>query len=67
MDAPETKVIVDDRGGVAVIRYEGDITSFSEAAILGTFRGLPADTYPKVLLDFTKVDYINSRIRAASP
>jgi anti-sigma B factor antagonist len=60
MDAPETKVSVEERDGVAVLRFEGDITSFSEAAVLGTFRGLPAETYRNGLLDFTSVDYINS-------
>ena len=39
---------------------ETDITSFSEVAILGTYRGLPAGDYPKILLDFSSVEYINS-------
>jgi anti-sigma B factor antagonist len=60
MDAPETKVNVEEKGGVAILRYEGDITSFSEAAVLGTFRGLPREDYPKILLDFSNVEYINS-------
>jgi anti-sigma B factor antagonist len=60
MDAPETKVSVEEKDGVAVLRFEGDITSFSEAAVLGTFRALPAETYRKGLLDFTRVEYINS-------
>ena len=60
MDVPETKVNMEEKDGVAVLRYEGDITSFSEAAILGTYRGLPTGDYPKILLDFSKVEYINS-------
>lgn len=60
MESPETKVCVDERDGIGVLRFEGDITSFSEAAVLGTYRGLPADAYPACLLDFKKVEYINS-------
>jgi anti-sigma B factor antagonist len=60
MDAPETRVSVEEKDGVALLRFEGDITSFSEAAVLGTYRGLPEEPYRNCLLDFTKVDYINS-------
>ena len=45
---------------VAVIRYEGDIASTSKEAVLGTYQALPRDKTKIVLLDFTKVDYINS-------
>ncbi|MGA2807569.1 MAG: STAS domain-containing protein [Terracidiphilus sp.] len=45
---------------VAVLRFEGDIASTSKEAVLGTFQSLPKDTAKLVLLDFTKVDYINS-------
>lgn len=45
---------------VTVLRFSGDITSTSEAAILGTYRGLPPDTTPRILLDFSNVEYINS-------
>jgi anti-sigma B factor antagonist len=60
MDSPETKVTVEEKDKIMILRFEGDITSFSEAAVLGTFRGLPADVCKKFLLDFTKVEYINS-------
>lgn len=60
MDSPETKVQVEEKNGAAILRFEGDITSFSEAVVLGTYRGLPAETYKKILLDFSKVEYINS-------
>ena len=60
MTTPETTVQVEEVQGLGVLRFEGDITSFSEAAVLGTFRGLPKETYRDCLLDFTKVDYINS-------
>jgi anti-anti-sigma factor len=44
---------------VAVLRFEGDIASTSKEAVLGTYQALPKET-KLVLLDFTKVDYINS-------
>ena len=45
---------------VEVLRFEGDIASTSREAVLGIYRNLPNDTVKLVLLDFTKVDYINS-------
>lgn len=45
---------------VAVLRFEGDIASTSKEAVLGTYQGLPKQSTKLVLLDFTKVDYINS-------
>jgi anti-sigma B factor antagonist len=44
---------------ITVLRFTGDITSASKAAVLGTFQGLPAGT-KQVLLDFSGVDYLNS-------
>lgn len=45
---------------VAVLRFEGDIASTSKDAVLGTYQSLPKETTKQILLDFTKVDYINS-------
>lgn len=45
---------------VAVLRFEGDIASTSKEAVLGTYQALPKTSTPIVLLDFSKVDYINS-------
>ena len=45
---------------VSVLRFEGDIASTSKEAVLGTFQALPKETAKLVLLDFSKVDYINS-------
>ena len=61
----ETKARVDQLTSpaghpVAVLRFEGDIASTSKEAVLGTYQGLPKQTTKLVLLDFTKVDYINS-------
>jgi anti-sigma B factor antagonist len=45
---------------VTVLRFEGDIASTSKDAVLGTYQGLAKETNKLILLDFTKVDYINS-------
>ena len=45
---------------VTVLRFEGDIASTSKDAVLGTYQALPKATVKLILLDFTKVDYINS-------
>ena len=45
---------------VAVLRFEGDIASTSKDAVLGAYESLPKDTAKLILLDFSKVDYINS-------
>ena len=45
---------------VATLRFEGDIASTSREAVLGTYQSLPKETNKIILLDFTKVDYINS-------
>jgi len=44
---------------ITVLRFAGDITSTSQAAVLGTYQGLPEST-KRILLDFTKVEYLNS-------
>jgi anti-sigma B factor antagonist len=61
----ETKARVDQLTSpaghpVTCLRYEGDIASTSKEAVLGTYQALPKQTAKLVLLDFTKVDYINS-------
>lgn len=61
----ETKTRVDQLTSpaghqVSVLRFEGDIASTSKEAVLGTYQSLPKATAKIVLLDFTKVDYINS-------
>jgi anti-sigma B factor antagonist len=65
MQQTATKVKVDrstDSAGrpVTILRFAGDISSTSRDAVVGTYQGLPKDANPKILLDFTKVDYLNS-------
>ena len=45
---------------VTALRFEGDIASTSKEAVLGTYQALPKGDVKLILLDFTKVDYINS-------
>ena len=61
----ETKARVDQLTSpaghnVTAHRFEGDIASTSKEAVLGSYQSLPKETAKLVLLDFTKVDYINS-------
>jgi len=44
---------------ITVIRFTGDITSTSQTAVLGTYQGLSEDA-KRILLDFSKVEYLNS-------
>ena len=59
-----TKVKIEEVAGgdgapVTVLRFAGDITSTSQAAVLGTYQGLP-ESVKRILLDFSKVEYLNS-------
>jgi anti-anti-sigma factor len=58
----ETKAKVDEvpgpKGPVTVLRFTGDISSTSRDTVLGTYEGV-TKTRP-VLIDFSKVEYINS-------
>jgi len=44
---------------IIVLRFSGDITSASKAAVLGTYQGIPVST-KRILLDFSGVEYLNS-------
>jgi anti-sigma B factor antagonist len=54
-----TKTKVEQSGDLAIMRFEGDITSVSEEAVLGKYNALDAGAR-KILLDFSKVPYLNS-------
>lgn len=59
----ETKASVDQTkdgngGRVSVLRFSGDISSSSHDALLGTYETVSKSE--PVLLDFSKVEYINS-------
>jgi anti-anti-sigma factor len=55
----QTKAKVERDGTLAVIRLEGDVTSTSRDAVLGSYEKLPAET-TSIVLDFSKVPYLNS-------
>jgi anti-sigma B factor antagonist len=44
---------------IIVLRFAGDITSTSKAAVLGIYQELP-ESARRILLDFSKVEYLNS-------
>jgi len=44
---------------ITVLRFAGDITSASKAAVLGTYQGIP-ESIKRILLDFSRVEYLNS-------
>jgi len=44
---------------IIVLRFAGDITSTSQAVVLGSYEELPESTR-QIVLDFSKVDYLNS-------
>jgi len=44
---------------ITVLRFAGDVTSASQPAVIGTYEDLP-DSVKRILLDFSKVDYLNS-------
>ena len=54
-----TKTELEHSGDLVLMRFEGDITSASEEAVLGKYKTLTSDT-KRILLDFSKVPYINS-------
>ena len=45
---------------VTALRFDGDISSTSKEAVLGAYQALPKGVVKLILLDFTKVEYINS-------
>jgi anti-sigma B factor antagonist len=55
----QTKAKVERSGALAILRLEGDVTSASKDAVLGTYEKLGAET-KEILLDFSKVQYLNS-------
>jgi anti-anti-sigma factor len=54
-----TEIIGPDGQPIIVLRFSGDVTSSSKAAVLGTYQGLPPEI-KRILLDFSKVEYLNS-------
>jgi anti-sigma B factor antagonist len=57
---PPTKVTRENDGALAVLRFQGDITSASKDVVLGAYESLSQDHVRNILLDFSKVAYLNS-------
>jgi anti-sigma B factor antagonist len=55
----QTKAKLERNGSLAVLRFEGDVTSASKDAVLGTYGTITPET-KEILLDFSKVHYLNS-------
>lgn len=54
-----TEITGPDGQPIIVLRFSGDVTSASKAAVLGAYQGLPRES-KRILLDFSKVEYLNS-------
>ncbi len=57
---PPTKVTRENDGVLGVLRFQGDITSASKDVVLGAYQNLSKDHVRNILLDFSKVAYLNS-------
>lgn len=55
-----TKVTMENEGPLAVLRFQGDITSVSKEAVLGAYESASKNKAKNILLDFSKVAYLNS-------
>jgi anti-sigma B factor antagonist len=55
----QTRVKVEHSGSLAILRFEGDVTSASKEAVLGTYEKLGPEA-KEILLDFSKVQYLSS-------
>src|SRR5919202_1142932 len=55
-----TKVTLENEGSLAVLRFQGDITSASKEAVLGAYEKVSNGHARNILLDFSKVSYLNS-------
>lgn len=45
---------------ITCLRFNGDISSASKEAVVGTYQALDKATHKKILLDFKGVEYLNS-------
>jgi anti-sigma B factor antagonist len=56
----DTKAQIEKNGSVAIVRFQGDITSASKAAVVDSYQSLDKGAYKQIMLDFSKVEYLNS-------
>jgi len=55
-----TVVELDQRGATAILRIGGDVTSASEGDLMAAYALAVADGATAVVLDFSRLDYMNS-------
>ena len=55
-----TVIELDQKGPAAVLRIAGDITSASEADLMAAYGLATANRAATVILDFSRLDYMNS-------
>jgi anti-sigma B factor antagonist len=55
-----TVIELDQQGPTSILRIEGDITSGSEADLMSAYGLAAANGATAVILDFTKLEYMNS-------
>lgn len=55
-----TRAMAEHSGRTLILRFQGDITSASKDAVLGMYERHSGDAIRNILLDFSKVPYLNS-------
>lgn len=60
MNQPNIQVEVRDHSDVAVIHIAGEVTGFAEETLMKAYSQVDNDPIRTVLLDFTRLEYMNS-------
>ena len=55
-----TMIELDEEGPAAILRIEGDVTSASEGDLMAAYGRATANGKTAVVLDFSRLDYMNS-------
>ena len=55
-----TMIELDEQGPAAILRIEGDVTSASEGDLMAAYGRATANGKTAVVLDFSRLDYMNS-------
>lgn len=60
MTQPNIQVDIHEDSGVAVIRVEGEVTGFAEEPLMNAYSQADHSPIRTILLDFTRLEYMNS-------
>ncbi len=60
MTQPDIQVDIHEDLGVAVIRVEGEVTGFAEEPLMNAYSQADRSPIRTILLDFTRLEYMNS-------